>query len=85
MNGLTYIKDFITEDEELNLISFINSMEWNNELSRRTQHYGYKYNYNNILDKAKAIPQQFSFIMNAISQKFNRNFDQLIINEYIAG
>ena len=38
-----------------------------------------------ILDKAKAIPQQFSFIMNAISQKFNRNFDQLIINEYIAG
>lgn len=41
MNGLTYIKDFITEDEELNLISFINSMEWNCELSRRTQHYGY--------------------------------------------
>lgn len=87
MNGLTYIKDFITEDEENKLITFINSMEWNNELSRRTQQYGYKYNYskNNILEKAKVIPHQFNFIINAISQKFNKNFDQLIINEYVAG
>ena len=87
MQGLTYIKDFITEKEENDLIEFINSMEWNNDLSRKTQHYGYKYNYNlkNSLEKAQPIPEQFTFILNALNKKFNKMFDQLIVNHYEIG
>lgn len=73
MQGLTYIRDFITEKEESDLITFINSMEWNNDLSRKTQHYGYKYNYNlkNTLEKTIAIPNEFTFILNILKHKFN--------------
>jgi alkylated DNA repair dioxygenase AlkB len=87
MQGLTYIKDFITEKEESDLIEFINSMEWSTVLERRTQHYGYIYSYTNMnsIMKTNPIPQQFTFIINALSEKFNRSFDQLIINEYIVG
>ena len=87
MQGLTYIKDFITEKEESDLITFINSMEWNDDLSRKTQHYGYKYNYNikNTLEKTIAIPNVFTFILNALKNKFNIIFDQLIVNHYEPG
>ena len=87
MQGLTYIKDFITEKEESDLITFINSMEWNNDLSRKTQHYGYKYNYNlkNTLEKTVAIPNEITFILNILQHKFNKEFNQLIINHYEPG
>jgi alkylated DNA repair dioxygenase AlkB len=87
MQGLTYIRDFITEKEESDLITFINSMEWNNDLSRKTQHYGYKYNYNlkNTLEKTVSIPNEFTFILNTLKHKFNKEFNQLIINHYEPG
>jgi alkylated DNA repair dioxygenase AlkB len=87
MQGLTYIKDFITEKEESELLDFINSMEWNNKLSRKTQHYGYKYNYNlkNTIEKTNPIPKQFAFILNKLKSQFNKEFDQLIINHYEIG
>jgi alkylated DNA repair protein alkB family protein 8 len=46
INGLTYIDDIITPEQETELINFIDIQEWNNSLSRRTQHYGYLYVYN---------------------------------------
>jgi len=87
MQGLTYIKDFITEKEESDLLDFINSMEWNNDLSRKTQHYGYKYNYNlkNSLEKTIAIPNEFHSILNKLNEHFNITFDQLIVNYYEPG
>ncbi len=47
--GLIYIPDYITSLVENELISFIDSQEWSNELIRRVQHYGYKYDYKNKL------------------------------------
>jgi hypothetical protein len=46
--GLAVINNFITEDEEDKLLRFINDAKWNSSLSRRTQHYGYEYNYSTI-------------------------------------
>jgi len=39
--GLIIIPNFITKDEEEQLINEINNNEWNNDLHRLTQHYGY--------------------------------------------
>lgn len=45
INGLIYIPNFLSNEEEENLIENINTKEWSSELKRRVQHYGYKYNY----------------------------------------
>ena len=41
--GLDYIVDFITRDEELELVRHIDSMDWANHWQRRTQYYGRRY------------------------------------------
>lgn len=45
--GLFVTPDFITEDEERELITWLDKQPWSTELSRRTQHYGYRYDYKN--------------------------------------
>jgi len=87
INGLIYEDNFLTDEEENNLIKFINKQKWSEKLVRRTQHYGYEYSYNkkNTIIKADPIPQEFNFILEKVNQKFNKNFNQLIINEYKPG
>jgi len=41
--GLDYIHDFITRDEELDLVRQIDKMDWSNHWQRRTQYYGRRY------------------------------------------
>ena len=43
--GLTYVPDFITKEEEHDLLQFIDSRKWSDDLGRRTQQDGYKFNY----------------------------------------
>jgi alkylated DNA repair dioxygenase AlkB len=43
--GLYLTPDVITPEQERYLIEWLDSKVWSNELSRRTQHYGYGYNY----------------------------------------
>jgi len=43
--GLKYVPSFLSVQDEKALITFIDSQPWNAQLSRRTQHYGYEYNY----------------------------------------
>jgi hypothetical protein len=45
ISGLTYIRDFITKEEEKFLVENIDRSSWLNDLKRRVQHYGYKYDY----------------------------------------
>lgn len=87
IKGLTYIDDYITAEEEKDFLKYINSQEWNNKLSRRTQHYGYEYIYNkkNKLNEATEIPSIFKKLLNKINKEFGGRFDQLIVNEYKPG
>jgi alkylated DNA repair dioxygenase AlkB len=87
ISGLSYIENYINMDDEKSLIEFINSKPWLNDLSRRTQHYGYKYLYDskNKLEKTEDIPLELSYIKDKISTDFNKTFDQLIVNEYNPG
>jgi alkylated DNA repair protein alkB family protein 8 len=46
--GLMIEDDFITEAEESALVGAVNSRGWCTTLARRTQHYGYRFNYDTI-------------------------------------
>lgn len=50
--GLLYFPEFVSEDEEKEIIQMIDSKEWRGGIGRRTQHYGYTYYHtrHNILD-----------------------------------
>lgn len=44
-DGLYLTPDFLTQDEEAELITWLDNQSWSTALSRRTQHYGYEYDY----------------------------------------
>ena len=52
IQGLLYIPDYITDDEEKQFIKTIDKQDWDNSLKRRVQHYGYRYDY-----KARNVTQ----------------------------
>jgi alkylated DNA repair dioxygenase AlkB len=87
--GLRVYFDFITKQEESELLNNIDKNEWLPDLKRRVQHFGYKYDY-----KARRIDKTFYIgeIPNWMAVLFSRlqdqkvidfNPDQAIINEYI--
>lgn len=89
INGLRYIDHFISNQVEKELIEFIDSQQWNTSLKRRTQHYGYNYNYDSThLTEASAIPapiQEIIETFNSIDVLRGYGFDQVIVNEYEPG
>ena len=43
--GLKYVRDFLSASDEEMLVTRIDQHAWNTELSRRVQHYGWRYDY----------------------------------------
>jgi len=91
IHGLIYIPEYISKSQEQELIKNIDEQQWLNDLKRRVQHYGYKYDY-----KARTITSDLKIgeIPNWLAEytnKFNSNGyfskipDQVIINEYQPG
>ena len=81
-SGLFLTPDFITIDEERELISWLAQQEWSTELSRRTQHYGYQYNYTSR-SVQPTVPLTGPLLQ--LQQKFGtagHNLTQCIVNEY---
>lgn len=98
INGLKVIKQYLTDEEEEELLSIIKSDDFplkslsNSPNSRRVAHYGYNYAYNRSgLSKADPIPDIFNKLIDpkrlaAASSTLSKiKFDQLIINEYTPG
>ena len=87
ITGLTYIKNFITNEQADELITFIDTQQWNESINRRTIHYNYNYDYKNKnkLNKEKDIPIEIKSIQDIIENKLNYKFNQVIINEYMPG
>ncbi|MEZ5814307.1 MAG: alpha-ketoglutarate-dependent dioxygenase AlkB [Alphaproteobacteria bacterium] len=83
--GLQYLPDFITAAEERTLVEIIDRQPWLNDLKRRVQHYGYKYDY-----KARAVTAD-SYLgslpdwLMPITRKLPFKPDQAIVNEYLPG
>jgi len=91
ISGLIYIPEYITSDAETALIKTINKQKWDNTLSRRVQHYGYRYDY-----KARTVTADMyigtlpKWLKDLAVQLNNDGLceevpDQVIINEYQPG
>jgi alkylated DNA repair dioxygenase AlkB len=89
--GLKYIPAYIDADYENSLIKLIDSENWILDLKRRTQHYGYKYDY-----KARSVNQSYylgampDWVYDLCNKLYSEYIfiekpDQVIINEYIPG
>lgn len=84
-DGLVYVPNFLTDEESLKLIKFIDKQDWSKDLSRRTQHYGYKYDYSSsdTKEKAQKIPEEFAETIEKLKEYFPNGIDQIIVNEYL--
>lgn len=89
ISGLKVYFDFISKEEESQLLLNLDKNEWLSDLKRRVQHYGYKYDY-----KARRIDQSFfigvipswmDFLCDRLLEQQIISFkpDQAIINEYV--
>jgi alkylated DNA repair dioxygenase AlkB len=86
--GLTYLPDYITPQQEGQLIAAIDRKEWLEALRRRVQQYGYEYNYRsrNLL-KAENFPRWANNFSDKLvrDEIYENRPDQLIVNEYDPG
>jgi alkylated DNA repair dioxygenase AlkB len=89
--GLNYIRDYITPEQEAELVRQIDLQPWLTDLKRRVQHYGYRYDY-----KARGITPDMKLgelpeWLLACAKELNRKGyfpkvpEQVIINEYQPG
>lgn len=89
--GLRYLPDFIDAETEAALLTIIDQQPWLDDLKRRVQHYGWRYDY-----KARGITQDLRIgaipdWLDGLCQRlraegiFPRTPDQVIINEYQPG
>ena len=89
--GLLLVKRFVSRLKQRQIISNIDERDWNNDLTRRVQHYGYRYDYRkrhlNSSTLVPPIPAWATQLIDHFRQKYNieQSFDQLIINEYMPG
>ena len=86
VSGLCLIPNFITDAEERELIASVDACEWNTSLKRRTQHYGFTYDYKSksAIQVASPMPRWCDFLIDRLSILKTRP-DQLIVNEYQPG
>ena len=86
--GLLYRKDFISEAEEDNLITFIDAGEWSEELKRRVQHYGWRYDYkrrriDESMDLGELPKWAHKLALRLLDEGLVSDMpNQLIVNEY---
>jgi len=91
INGMQYISDFISEDEHNQLLLIIDSYPWISDLKRRTQHYGYKYDYTkksiDLSMNLGPLPNWLEPVISKLLEEkiFIQPVDQVIINEYLPG
>jgi alkylated DNA repair dioxygenase AlkB len=91
IEGLTYIPNFITPDEEKSLIDTIDQHPWLTDLKRRVQHYGWKYDYTaRRVDNSMRLGALPDWLVNYCQRLYNGGYlpklpDQVIINEYQPG
>ena len=88
-SGLKYVPNFIpSEDEETRIVEEIDPKTWSEEMRRRVQHHGWRYNY-----KARQVQQDMyigplpewaaNLAKRLVDEKLVRDLpDQVIVNEY---
>lgn len=91
IEGLQYVPEFITKEEEINLLQAINSETWLTDIKRRVQHYGYRYDYKaRNIDHSMYLGEIPHWSKKIADRLVAMNYldslpDQIIVNEYIPG
>jgi len=91
--GARYLSEFISRDEESDLLGSIDADDesWRDDLQRRVQHYGYRYDYTmrgiSDDDRLGALPSWANAVCARLVRQniFAVEPDQLIVNEYRPG
>ena len=92
--GLQFMEEFLTPEQQDYCVSRVDAAanEWRNDLSRRVQHYGWRYDY-----KARsitpdmhigALPDWLADLAQRLydeTELFDRIPEQVIVNEYLPG
>src|SRR5688500_8526734 len=85
ISGLTYIPNFITEEEEERILDYLNqSPDWSGDIHRRTIQYGFKYDYiqQSIVSRMPDIPTELQYLVDRLNTYYTSPINQMIINEY---
>ena len=89
--GLRYIENYITANEHGALLTHVDNGLWLDDLKRRVQHYGFKYNYRaRKVDMSMRIGELPEWLK-SLSKKLHQDeympevADQVIVNEYRPG
>lgn len=91
IDGLLYIPNYISQQTHDGLLNMIDAQSWRGTLARRTQHYGYVYDYRaRRIDPNMylgVLPMWLTPITTQLvtDQLMPINADQAIINEYEPG
>lgn len=87
--GLLTVLDFISMDEEAKLLQHVEHGPWLDDLSRRVQHYGWKYEYKSKRVKRDAyigpLPEWATVLARRLLDggMLQEMPDQVIVNEYV--
>ena len=88
--GLAYVPGFLDEAHERRLVEWIDQQEWSDELKRRVQHYGWRYDYKaRDVDSSMRLGPLPVELAELAERLFKENLvpqlpDQVIVNEYRA-
>jgi alkylated DNA repair dioxygenase AlkB len=91
IEGLVYVQNYISKDDEKKLLEIIDAQPWLNDLKRRVQHYGYRYNYKSRrIDLSMKVGNLPDWLNNLAQRLYAEGYfkeipDQVIINEYEPG
>jgi len=92
--GLTLIEDFVTEEEEREMLKCVDSDErWQRLAKRRVLHYGYAFDYGtrDARDETSPMPAFVARLLRRASEcgapgaSESATCDQLTVNEYVCG
>ena len=92
--GFDYYPDFLSEDEEIQLVSFIQTLDLHPfmfqgfEAKRKVQSFGYDYNFDGRkLKEGKPIPADFLPLIKKVAEKIQvspDDFKEVLVTEYPA-
>jgi alkylated DNA repair dioxygenase AlkB len=91
IEGMTYLSDFLSLSEQDAVLREVDLQPWRDDLKRRVQHYGYRYDYKaRRVDDSMYLGALPSFAMPVARRLVERSLfpqlpDQLIVNEYLPG
>ncbi|WP_421789955.1 alpha-ketoglutarate-dependent dioxygenase AlkB [Hyphobacterium sp.] len=89
--GASLSSEIISTRKAEGLNDWIDAQPWRTDLKRRTQHYGWRYDYRarsvNAADYLGPLPDIFEPLLSlpALEAAFGRTPDQIISNEYLPG